>query len=174
MRFDLDSLIPPPQPGEKFSFEDPAQPGQVFEVELRPLDWLEEAAAMQVAEQLTVRYVTGGWIDERGIYQKQPEPLFPVGDHIVTLSQRALKEACMIAAMQVVQPGEEPYDALWFCRFALVMPNAWADLQVAARTLSASYAGPQKKTPESTWPSSTPVSGTDKSTPDLPETNSPS
>lgn len=165
MRFDLDSLIPPACAGEKFAFEDPAQPGQIFEIELRPLDWLEEQAAVQLADQLTIRYVTGGWIDERGLYMKDPDPLFPVGDHPIRLNSRALKEACMIAAMQVVSPGVEPYDPLWFCRFAIVMPNAWADLQVAARTVSANYAGPQKKTP-STEPQSPPASGTEQSTQD--------
>lgn len=149
MRLDIESLSPPKKQGDKFTFTDKSQPGQTLQIELRPLDWLEEQAAMEQADSLAIRYITGGWVDERGLYQKDPCPIEPIGGVPVVLTYRALKEASMIAAMQV---SDEPYDAIWLCRFALAMPNAWAELQVAARTLSAEYAKAEKKTdlPEGT------------------------
>lgn len=145
--FDLESLTPPPKKGERYSFTDPSQPGQTFEIELRPIDWLEEQAAAQLADQLYIKHVTGGWVDERGLFQKEPIDIDPVAGEPVVPNIKALKEACYIAAMQV---SDTPYDPTWFCRFSKVMPNAWAELQVAVRSLSVSYAAPEKKMMDST------------------------
>lgn len=170
-RLELEGLARPRKEAQAFSFSDPLRPDIVLTLWLRPLDWLEEEAARENADALVLKYVVGGWMDESGEFQKEPLPMHALDGEPIIPNRKALVFASMLEAMQSPPPehASEKYDALYFCKYAVLFPSAWTEIQTTAYNVMASYGKAEKKTGIPTPEQSQPVSKQDSSTQTSPE-----
>jgi hypothetical protein len=138
MKLDANSLKRPRRESKRFEFEDVSNPGKVWSIHLRKLDPSEEAAASQRAEELTRRYVLGGFLDDRtGGWMKEPLPFHAVDGEAPQLSHALFALMSRIEAAQSGSPGDERYSVEELIGLAVCMPDAWDALRSAFALLQA-------------------------------------
>lgn len=87
-------------------------------------------AAMGLAEELTQRYVTGGWIDGDGKPVSEPIPLPAYGGAALEVSARFVRTAAWVLTAQKAPDGEE-YSFEEIAAIANTFPIAWEEIIAA-------------------------------------------
>ncbi len=126
------ALARPPRREWTLTLKDPSQPDLEPSLTLTELNVIEQLAALEKAEALTRKYVTGlGRQGEEG-YQP-PLPFPPVGGQPVEgLSERAFEAACLVERAQV-GPLTERYSAQEVVALMLIPGFAQGILEAARK-----------------------------------------
>lgn len=153
-----------------------AYDGTEYTFTLRPLNELEDAAAEEFAEKLSIRFLTGGYTDPQGDRRDKPEILVMVpdeqgGEKPAELSIEILLLLARLERMQGIrrdvfddEPREDAYTAKELVLLALIAPEVWKELRTFRRKVQA-RAGQKKAPAGSDGTSPTPGSAPDGATP---------
>jgi hypothetical protein len=132
MKLNAHNLKRPQRDSQRFEFSDEANPGQTWAIWVRKLDPTEEAAASQRANDMTLRYITGGFMDERtNSWSKEPLPFHAIDGEAPQLSPALFTTMARIEMAQRGAPDEERYTAEELIGLAVCMPDAWDNVRAA-------------------------------------------
>jgi hypothetical protein len=145
-KVDVDTLKRPRPVTKQFRFTDPSNPGVEIELNLRPLDPIEDEKALEYANQLSRRWLTGGFFwEDRQEWRKDPIPLHAQDGVPIAVNERALTIVARLEKMQGEPLPEDAYTAEEFLRIAVSMPEAWSGIQAAYWSLLSGEEGWQGK-----------------------------
>lgn len=111
-----------------YEFEDPNQ-DEPWIMWLKTPDDLLKGLAEDLRSKLNAQYVTGGWFDESGKLQKEPELLRDHEDNPIIVSNAVLKIVTLLDVMQDPPENVHSYDAIEILRLIPYYPVAWNQIQ---------------------------------------------
>lgn len=113
----------------RYEFEDPNQ-SQPWVMWLKPPDDLELGYGADIQTEMEARYMTGGWVDSRGIYQEKPEAMYDAKGNPIVVSKEVLQYASRLEAMQDAPPSENfEYTAAQIMGLIPFYPVAWQQIK---------------------------------------------
>lgn len=127
MKLSPDTLPRPRREVKSYTFTDPSQPEKPLTLWLRPLDPLEDQAALSIADDLIAKYVSGGFMLD-GDWVKEPLPLHAVDGEPVVLSDRSLRLVARVSAMQNPPDPADKYTPEELIRLWPCLPKAFEGL----------------------------------------------
>lgn len=146
MKLNPDALRRPKREVKQYTFTDPSQPDKSFEIWLRPLDPLEDQAALSLADELAIKYVTGGFMFG-GEWQKEPLPIHAVDGEALTVSERALRVVARLSVMQQTPNPDDKYSPEDLVRLWPCIPDAFGQLMEVMYKMSSGEEGWLKDPP---------------------------
>lgn len=134
---------------QRFEFEDPNQDVPLVLHLAKPTE-LERGYADDLRKSLGERYITGGFMDEQGRWQKSAEVLHDTNGSVMILSDSVIQFATLAFVMQDDDaPEEERYDdPLDLISLVNYYPEAWMRVKETVVELLGKPA--EKKEPAST------------------------
>ena len=121
-------LRPVVRPAERFEFTDPSQ-SEPWVLWLRQPDDLELGYASDMAEELTSRYINGGWVDEKGSFQPKPDVLTGSDGNPMIVSRDILTYVTRLEVMQDAPSEDEEYSAVQMMELIPFFPLAWQKIK---------------------------------------------
>lgn len=111
----------------RYEFQD-ANQDQPLVLHLGTPSELERGYADDLCKGLLDRYVNGGFVDLKGVWQAQPEILYSASGEVLILSEAVVRYACLAFVMQDAEaPAEESYeDPLDLIQIVDYFPEAWS------------------------------------------------
>lgn len=135
MKVNPDILKRPKREVTRYSFKDAYNPEVEWVMHLGPLNPFEDAAAEQLAAELIIKYIRGGWRDEDGDWHKDPMPIHAVDGEAVKVVEPVLRAAAFLECMQDPPDPEDKYSAIEICRMASAMHDAWYNYRLVLQNL---------------------------------------
>ncbi len=113
----------------RYEFEDPNQ-SQPWVMWLKPPDDLELGYGSDIMADMEARYINGGWVDSRGIFQEKPDTLYDPKGNPIVVSKEVLQYASRLEVMQDA-PSDEPieYSAGQIMGLIPFYPVAWQQVK---------------------------------------------
>lgn len=106
--------------------------GQIINLFFRPMNDIEEEGAKGIARALYHRYVTGGYMDDDGVFQSKPDILYSGDFQAVELNFEALKKYADLQMMQKPPIPEDVYTAVELARIAFSEPLIFQKIETDA------------------------------------------
>lgn len=133
---------------ERFEFADPNQ-DQPWVLYLRQPDHLELGYANDVMEELTARYITGGWLDNNRSFKEKPDLLSDDSGNPIIVSRDQLFYVTRLQVMQDAPTEDEEFSAEKMLGFIRFYPIAWEAIKAKMFELLQLPKGPTSDTKES-------------------------
>ncbi|MBI1332699.1 MAG: hypothetical protein GC165_07445 [Armatimonadetes bacterium] len=121
-------LSPIEYKSERYEFIDPKQ-SQPWVMFLRSPDDLELGAASDIEQEMTARFVTGGWTDDRGRLWKDRDVFKDVCGVERTLSKEVIWFSCRLYVMQDVDNPSDAYTPEQIAGMIPYYPTAMTEIR---------------------------------------------